>query len=136
MKEFEEKSFKFVGIHLDEFLDFECQINHVKNKLSKSNYAINSIKNFVPLFVRKMLYNSMFKSHLEFGIIAWGGIKSSKLKCITNLQKKCIRNVANKSFRSHTDPLFEYLNILKFEDLYKFNCILFMHKYAYARLPV
>ena len=87
-KNCDEKSFKFVGIHLDEFLDFDHHISHVKNKLSKSNYAINSVKNFVPLHIRKMLYNSMFKSHLEFGILAWGGIKPSKLKCITNLQKK------------------------------------------------
>ena len=88
-----EKSFKFVGHHLDEFLNWDCHISHVKNKLSKSNYAIKSTKNILPLHIRKLLYESMFKSHLEFGIIAWGGVNSTKLKCITNLQKKCIRNL-------------------------------------------
>ena len=82
-----------------------------------------------------LLYNSLFKSHLEFGIIAWGGVNSNKLKCIVNLQKKCIRNVANKQFKSHTDPIFRQLKILKLKDIYLYNCILFMHKYAYARLP-
>ena len=43
-KNCKETSFKFVGHHLDEFLTWENHIKHVKNKLSKSNYAINSTK--------------------------------------------------------------------------------------------
>ena len=39
-----ETSFKFVGHHLDEFLSWDFHINHIKNKLSKSNYLINSSK--------------------------------------------------------------------------------------------
>ena len=134
-KNCEEESFKFVGHFLDEFLLFDHHINHIKNKLSKSNFAINSSKKFLPLHIRKLLYNSIFRPHLEFGIIAWGGVKASQLKNINILQKKCIRNVANKQYRSHTDPLFSSLEIMKFKDLYKYNCILFMHKYAYARHP-
>ena len=130
-----EESFKFVGHHLDEFMSWDHHISHVKNKISKTNYVINSSKNFVPLQIRKLLYNSLFRSHLEFGIIAWGGVKSKQLQPIVNLQKKCIRNVANKDFRSHTDPIFKSLNIMKFSDLYEYNCILFMHRYAYARHP-
>ena len=131
----EEKSFKFVGHHLDEFLTWDEHASYVKNKLSKSNYAINSSKNLLPLTIRKLLYNSLFRSHLEFGIIAWGGMKANQKSKIYNLHKKCVRNVANREFRSHCDPIFKSLKILKFPDLYKYNCILYMHKYAYARLP-
>ena len=105
----EENSFKFVGHHLDEFLTWDYHINHIKNKLSRSNYLINSSKNVFPLHIRKQLYNSLFKPHLEFGVLAWGGVKANRLKNIVNLQKKCVRNVANKHFRSHTDALFKIL---------------------------
>ena len=131
----QETSFKFVGHHLDEFLSWDEHISHVKSKLAKSNYLINSSKNVFPLHIRKQLYNSIFKPHLEFGLLTWGGVKPNQLKCIINLQKKCVRNVANKYFKSHTDPLFKKLNILKFNDLFQFNSILFMHKFAYARIP-
>ena len=103
--------------------------------MSKSNYLINSSKNVFPLHIRKQLYNSLFKPHLEFGVLAWGGVKANLLKNIVSLQKKCVRNVANKHFRSHTDPLFEYLNILKFSDIFELNSVLFMHKFAYGRIP-
>ena len=83
----EEKSFKFVGHFLDEFLSWDCHINHVKNKLSKSNYAICSSKNCMPLPVRKLLYKNIFRPYLDFGIIAWAGVKKSQLLNLTNLQK-------------------------------------------------
>ena len=35
------KSFKFVGVHLDENMSWEHHINHVINKISSSNYALN-----------------------------------------------------------------------------------------------
>ena len=43
------------GNHPDEFFNWDCHISHVKNKLSKSNYAINSTKNILPLHIRKLL---------------------------------------------------------------------------------
>ena len=131
----EETSFKFVGHHLDEFLSWDRHIQLVENKLSKSNFLINSSKNIFPLHIRKQLYNALFKPHLEYGLLAWGGVKATQLKKITNLQKKCVRNVANRQVRSHTDPLFKSLNILKFTDIFETNSVLFMHKFAYGRIP-
>ena len=103
--------------------------------MASSNFVIGQSKNFLPLYIRKTLYNSLFKSHLEFGILMWGRAAPSKLKRIFNQQKKCIRNVAGKGVRSHTDPLFSDLNILKFEDLFLYNCSSFMNKYILNLLP-
>ena len=127
--------FKFVGLLLDEYLTWDSHINNVHGKLAAGNFAINSAKNFLPLQIRKMLYNSLFKSHLEYGILAWGGVSPNKLKGIQNLQKKCIRNVANKPKLSHTDPIFSTLNILKLPDIFKYVSLIFMHNFAFGRLP-
>ena len=129
------KYFKFVGHRLDEHLQWDHHISHVHGKLASANYAIAQTKNYLPLNIRLTLYNSIFRSHMEFGILAWGGIALNKLKKITNLQKKCVRNVANKMYRSHSDPIFSKLGILKFDDIFKLNCSLFIHKYMNAKLP-
>ena len=130
-----EKFFKFVGIYLDEHLSWDHHINHVGNKVASGNYAISNAKNFLPKKVRLTMYNSFFRSYCDYGILAWGGVKPSKLKKITKLQKKCVRNIAGRGHRTHTDPLFSTFNILKFDDLFKFNCSVFMHKYIYGKLP-
>ena len=41
----------------------------------------------------------------------------------------------NVNFRSHTDPLFDQLSILRFEDLFKYNVCSFLHKFITKRLP-
>ena len=72
---------------------------------------------------------------MEFGILAWGGAGPGKLKKISKLQKKCVRNIVGKSHRSHTDPIFSKLKILKFEDLLKFNSSKFMQLYNIDKQP-
>ena len=129
------KFFKFVGHHLDEFLTWEHQINHVQSKLASSNYAIACSKTFLPKHIRLTLYTSLFRSHLEFGILSWGSAPQQKLKKIISLQKKCIRNVGCKRYRSHTDPTFSSLKVLKFNDLFTLNCSKFMHKMFNGKQP-
>ena len=85
------KSFKFVGIHLDEYLQWDAHIQHVRCKLSSANFVLSKIKNLFPTNIKKNIYNSLFKSHLEYGLPCWGGVKQSKLKAINIIQKKCFR---------------------------------------------
>ena len=131
----EDTSFKFVGHHLDEHMTWDAHIKHVISKLASGNFAIGRNKNFLPLKTRITLYNTLFKSHLEFGILAFGCAKKSKLKQISTLQKKCIRNVYNAKFRAHSEPIFHKLNIMKFDDLFKYNICKFVHQYRTDRLP-
>ena len=130
-----EKYFKFVGHVLDDRLSWEGHVEHICKKLASANFGINSSKNFLPLNIRKILYYSLFDSHLNFGNLLWGCAKPKLLKKVETLQKKCIRNVARKSFLSHTEPLFKDLEILKFADRLSYNRAIFMHKYRNKKLP-
>ena len=87
------------------------------------------------MHIRLNLYNSLFKSHLEFGILAWGAVSIKKLSGLINLQKKCVRNIAIKFKNSHTDPIFSKLKIIKVEDLLRFHSSIFMHKYILGKQP-
>ena len=128
-------SWWLIATHLDEHLTWTHQINHVHSKLASGNYAIAQTKNFLPKKIRLTIYNSLFRSHVEFGILAWGGISLSKLDKITKLQKKCVRNVAGKAHNSHTDPIFSMLGLLKFSDTFQYSSSLFMHKCISNKLP-
>ena len=130
-----EKYFKFVGHVLDDRLSWEGHIEHITKKMASANFGINSSKNFLPLNIRKMLYYSLFESHLNFGNMLWGCAKQTLLRKVETMQKKCIRNVALKSFRSHTEPIFKELQILNFADRISYNRAIFMHKYRNRKLP-
>ena len=127
---FESKYFKFVGMRLDEYMSWKYHLEHVCYKVSIGNNILNRTKNFLPLYVRKSLYNSLVKSQIMYGIILYGGSTNQGMKRLELTQKKCIRNIANSGYRSHTTPKFLTLNLLKIKDIFKFESMIFMYKYA------
>ncbi len=128
------KSIKFLGIHIDEQLTWKNHINILKRKLALSIFAINKIKNILPIPLLKTLYFSIFYCHLIYGILAWGN--SIYAKPLFNLQKRAIRVINRKGYRSHTDPLFRKDNLLKFKDLYETHALVFMKDFKLGKLPI
>ena len=43
------KYFKFVGLKLNKFLNWDFQIEHISNKIASSIFALSQIKNILPL---------------------------------------------------------------------------------------
>ncbi len=68
----EEKSYKALGVFLDEYLAFDEHISHFCVKISKSLFCINRIKNFVTSKSLKMLYDSMIHSHIVYCLNIYG----------------------------------------------------------------
>jgi len=134
-KDKKKRFFKFVGVKLDEYLDWTYQLDHVSSKLSSANFVLSKFNNLLPISVRKLIYESLVKSHLSYNVLCWGSTNNPRVKKIRKIQKKCIRNLGNKSYSSHTDPIFNDLGILKFDDLFRLNALTFMHKYHYGKLP-
>ena len=74
------ESFKFVGVHLDENLNWNQHLKVVKNKASSAVFALSSVKNILPSNIKLTIYNSLFRSFIEYGISAWGRNKCSEMK--------------------------------------------------------
>ena len=74
------------------------------------------------------LYNSLFSSFLQYGIIVWGLTYDTHTKPIYLLQKKAIRAIAFKSFTSPSTPIFSDLKILKLYDLFDFKLLTFVYE--------
>ena len=62
------KCFKFVGLKLDEFLNWNFQIEHISNKIASSIFALSQIKNILPLNIC-LVYNSIVRPHIEYEIV-------------------------------------------------------------------
>lgn len=50
------------------------------------------------------------------------------------LQRRAVRAVNNKNFRSHSDPIYSQLKILKFDNIHTLAILILMHNY-YNKLP-
>ena len=131
-----EKSFRFLGHWVDENLSWKYHLEKLQSKLISANYALSTSKYLVPLRIRKVIYRSLFESHLHFGSIIYGSCEPKYLSNIVTIQKRAVRNIVCAKYRAHTDPIFKQLNILKAEDLINLDQCLFVHKYRSNRLPL
>ena len=130
-----ETSFKFVGVKIDEFLQWKNHIQSVKSKLTSANFALSKIKNLLSEDIKLIIYNSLFRSHLEYCIMAWGNTDASQMSQIQNLQKKAIRCVANEKYNAHANPLFIKYKLLNVTDTYFYSLGVFMYRYTNSTLP-
>ena len=132
---FPTRSFKLVGIKLDDMLKWGEHANGVRSKLASTSYAIARLKKTVPRDIKLQMFNSLFKCHTDYCLPIWGNCPASNKKSILNLQKKTIRNINSSKYNAHTDPIFKKLKILKFEDSYTFATSLLMFQVALGTHP-
>ena len=130
-----EKCFKFVGHLIDENLTWSYHIKEIARKLTFTNFTIRRLKNVLPLSGRFMLYNSLFKSYLEYGILAFGGVPKKRLKVLCKLQKRCFASVVGSKSVGNSNRLLCDLRLLNFDRLFELNCCKFMFQYSQGKLP-
>ena len=123
--------FDFLGITINENMNWKPHIDKVSNKISRYIGILNKLKCFMPFNILKTLYNSLILPHLTYGILAWGFSTERLFK----LQKRAIRLISNSKFNSHTEPLFKASNLLKLDDIFKLNVLKFYFKYKNDILP-
>ena len=61
-----ERTYKFLGVHLDEFLSFDTHCTIISNKLARSNFIISRVKNILPIKSLKTLYFALVHPHLLY----------------------------------------------------------------------
>ena len=121
--------FKFLGVLIDSNQHGLLTVisNYIANKLSRICGVVSRLKHYVPTHILTIIYNSLFLSHISYGITSWGFNMCTR---ISKLQKKVIRLLTNSKFNTHTAPLFKQLGLLKAVDIFKL-----LYKYENRKLP-
>ena len=156
------KETKFLGVTIDENLNWNAHVNKLSKKLSCSTGILNTIKDNIPIDLYKELYHTLFESHLSYGISVWGGISNNKLEPLFKLQKKCMRILfgdkeayldkfrtcartrefgnqkLGKEFyqRERSKPLFNNHSIMNVRNLYTYHCSNELLKILKFRTPM
>ena len=118
------QSIKFLGIYIEESLNWSEHISHISKKISKINGVLYKLRKTTPKMLRIAIFNALVQSHLSYGITVWGsGGSTVKLKKLFIAQKKSLRNVfgirrINKHQSGHTKHVFNDNKILTVHGLY------------------
>ena len=74
----------FLGITINNKLNWNSHINKVTNKISKTVGIFNKLRSFLPSGVLQTIYSTLILPHMIYGILAWG----RDTKVIHKIQKK------------------------------------------------
>jgi hypothetical protein len=130
-----DKTYKLLGLYLDEHLSFDTHCNHVCNKIAQSNYIINRSKHFLPSSSLRTLYFALIHSHLLYCLPIYSCTAQKNLKKLATAQKKAIRTICNANYREHTAPLFTMTKILPLTQLITYTQGLLTHSVVHKYSP-
>ena len=128
-------STKFLGIYVDEGLNWKPRVNHIASKISSAIGILYVVHKLFPLPILCNLYNTLLLPYLSYANIVWGNCSVTLLNRLLVLQKKAIRLITKSSYRAHTAPLFKRMNILNVNSIYIMQLGQFMFQYKHNNLP-
>ena len=121
---------KFLGVIMDNKLNWSPHVMHISKKISKgSGIILKAIKVFEneTLF---SLYYTFIHPYLNYCIRVWGKAYDTRLHHLIVLQNKAIRIINGIPPRTNVYNLYAMRNILSVKRLYSYNVGLFMYRYS------
>ena len=134
---------KFLGVIIDERLNWANQTNSLICKLSKTGGTLRSLSSCLPKSLRAPVFSALVNSHITYGITVWGG-NSTNLEKVLRAQKKCVRSLykikRRRKFKGsyiygHTKQIFSTNSFLTAHNLYNFSMISDAFKVITSKSP-
>lgn len=129
------KETKFLGMIIDEHLNFGAHITNIKQKVSRGLGVLFKAKRYVHECTLLTLYYAFIYPYYTYCITIWGNTYSTYLDSLFKLQKRAVRIISGVKRFDSTGPLFSNLNLLTLKQLYMYSIQLFMFKYQNDILP-
>ena len=106
---------KFLGLLLDENLNWKEHIKYTENKIAKNLGLLYKARPFLERNALLTLYYSYIQTHMNYANIAWGSTCRTNLKKINSQQKHTIRIIFNKNKFAHIRKNFKYIPVKHFK---------------------
>jgi len=129
-------STKFLGVYIDQHLNWLDHIHQVENKISKTCGILSKLKYKLPKSILLTIYNSLILPYLQYCTLIWACGSQNKLKKLLIIQKRAVRHISHVHSTCHSAPIFKELNILTINDIYTQQVAQFMFKYTAGLLPI
>ena len=110
-KDYPGKSLKYLGIKIDENLNWKDLTHEVATKLNRANASLFKIRNCVSFNTLKAICFVIFDSHINYASLIWGENPNSKLKNYY-FAEKALKIINNQPRNIHSGLLFKNVILL------------------------
>ena len=125
---------KFLGVWIDDSLNWKHHTNKLIIKLPKNIWLLKQSSNFLDKPTLKILYYAQIFNNISYCIGVWGNhISVDQLNKIQKIQNKCASIIEKRRHVSEKD--FKDLKLLKIKDLIRLENLKFAYKLNKGLLP-
>ena len=128
--------YKYLGLIIDSKLNWSNHINYLKLKLSKALGMLFRTRYFLNLESRIIIFQSLFISHLNYGLLNYGRCSNKYIEPLNKLLNKSLRCIHFCGYKENVLKYYVKHNILKVQDMYRLELGKFMFKYKKGLLPI
>ena len=122
------RSVKYLGIYIDENLNWACHILHLSLQLARYCGLIYRIRRFLNRKTLCTIYYSLIYSRIQYGIVTWGTANKTVLQELNVKLNNIVRTITYCSKYCPVTGLYKLLNFFKLDDIYRFELAKFMYK--------
>ena len=126
---------KYLGVHLNEHLNWKHHVSTIAAKLRRANGAISKIRHYAPTKTLLNVYHAIFMSHVRYAAQIWALCDNTTTHRIQVLQNTAIRLMTFNGPRVSATPLLANFELLNVFDQVKVMNIAYLHRYFNANLP-
>ena len=128
-------SVKYLGMTLDEKLNWKEHTEKLLKKLTKTNQAFKIVKNFINKKQKAALYYAYFYSSLQYGIEVYSQGPNKNTKKLQVKQSRALKILHHRDFLTPTRELHKDYNLLLVKDIAKLNTVKFVYKQRNGQAP-
>ena len=129
------KTYKYLGLIVDEKFSWEDQINKVCSKLSQVAGVIFKTRTLLSKKALMLIYHSLVGNKLRYALICWATATNVLLNRVNVVHNKIIRYMTFSKACSPAGPLYRSVDVLPLNILIQLEWGKIMYKYQNQMLP-
>ena len=129
------KTYKYLGLILDEKFSWADHINEVCWKISQAAGVIFKVRHLLSKDALILIYHALVGQKLRYGLICWATASKFLLTKVNVIHNKVVRYLTFSKTCSAAGPLYRKLDLLPLDLLIEIEWGKFMYKFEKGLLP-
>lgn len=109
--------FNYLGVLIDNNLNWKKQVNKLKTKTSQIAGILRRVSKVTPKEIYKTIYHSMFHSHILYGAALLNCSSKTTVDELQVIQNRAIRNLYNIPLRTRISTIYESTNLATIKEI-------------------
>ena len=129
------RSLKYLGVMIDEHLDWTVHVETLRKKIVKDLYLLRRIKYFIGRKMALTFYKSIIQSKFDYCSVVWGNVGKGLERKLQILQNRAVRTVMGVDWTVSSDTVFDTLKLDRLQDRRIKRVFQFMYKIVHDSVP-